>query len=90
MCLPQIIKSFQNYRGVATTFYPTLVYVLCNQKCTPYLVISHEENLYTHSVLFLYHILEPNYVQFGAANYTVCGLPSKGNRILAAQEILSI
>ena len=26
MCLPQIIKSFQNYRGVATTFYPTLVF----------------------------------------------------------------
>ena len=26
MCLPQEIKSFQNYRGVATTFYPTLVY----------------------------------------------------------------
>jgi hypothetical protein len=23
--LPQVIKSFQNYRGVATTFYPTLV-----------------------------------------------------------------
>ena len=28
MCLPQVIKSFQNYRGVATTFYPTLVYSL--------------------------------------------------------------
>ena len=27
MCLPQVVKSFQNYRGVATTFYPTLVYV---------------------------------------------------------------
>jgi len=27
MCLPQVIKSFQNYRGVATTFYPTLVCV---------------------------------------------------------------
>ena len=26
MCLRQVIKSFQNYRGVATTFYPTLVY----------------------------------------------------------------
>jgi hypothetical protein len=26
MCLPQVIKSFQNYRGVATTFYPTLVH----------------------------------------------------------------
>jgi hypothetical protein len=25
MCLPQVIKSFQNYRGVATTFCPTLV-----------------------------------------------------------------
>jgi hypothetical protein len=25
VCLPQVIKSFQNYRGVATTFYPTLV-----------------------------------------------------------------
>jgi hypothetical protein len=25
MCSPQIIKSFQNYRGVATTFYPTLI-----------------------------------------------------------------
>jgi len=24
MCLPQV-KSFQNYKGVATTFYPTLV-----------------------------------------------------------------
>jgi hypothetical protein len=22
----QVIKSFQNYRGVATTFYPTLVF----------------------------------------------------------------
>jgi len=25
MCLPQVMKSFQNYRGVAITFYPTLV-----------------------------------------------------------------
>ena len=25
MCLLQVINSFQNYRGVATTFYPTLV-----------------------------------------------------------------
>jgi hypothetical protein len=25
--LPQVIKSFQDCRGVATTFYPTLVYV---------------------------------------------------------------
>jgi len=25
MCLPRVIKSFQNYRGVATTLYPTLV-----------------------------------------------------------------
>jgi hypothetical protein len=25
MCLPQVIKPFQNYRGVATTFYPTFV-----------------------------------------------------------------
>ena len=31
MCLPQVIKSFQNYRGVATTFYPTLVFpTRCN------------------------------------------------------------
>ena len=27
MCLPQVIKSFQNYRGVATTLYPTLVFM---------------------------------------------------------------
>jgi hypothetical protein len=26
-CLPQVINSFQNYRRVATTFYPTLVEV---------------------------------------------------------------
>jgi hypothetical protein len=25
VCLPQVIKSFQNYSGVATTFFPTLV-----------------------------------------------------------------
>jgi hypothetical protein len=25
MCLPQVIKSFPNYGGIATTFYPTLV-----------------------------------------------------------------
>jgi hypothetical protein len=24
VCLPQVIKLFQNYRGFATTFYPTL------------------------------------------------------------------
>ena len=36
MCLPQVIKSFQNYRGVATTFYPTLVYVyVCVCVCFP-------------------------------------------------------
>jgi hypothetical protein len=28
MCLPQVIKSFQNYRRVATIFYPTLVCVI--------------------------------------------------------------
>jgi hypothetical protein len=27
VCLPQVIKSFQNYRSVATNFYPTLVCV---------------------------------------------------------------
>jgi len=52
-----------------------------------YLVVNHVENLYTHFVLFLDYILEPNYVQFGAANCTACGLPSKGDRILAAQGI---
>jgi hypothetical protein len=26
MCLPQVIKSFRNYRCVVTTFYPTLVF----------------------------------------------------------------
>jgi hypothetical protein len=26
VCLPQVIKSFQNYRGVATTSTPTLVF----------------------------------------------------------------
>jgi hypothetical protein len=25
VCLPQVIKSFQNSRGVATILYPTLV-----------------------------------------------------------------
>jgi hypothetical protein len=34
MCLPQVIKSFQNYRGVATTFYPTLVYVITSTYLT--------------------------------------------------------
>ena len=33
MCLPQVIKSFQNYRGVATTFYPTLVFMDINKWC---------------------------------------------------------
>jgi hypothetical protein len=28
LCLPQVIKSFQNFRGVVATFYPTLVYHL--------------------------------------------------------------
>jgi hypothetical protein len=28
VCLPQVIKSFQNYRGIATTFYRTLVFKL--------------------------------------------------------------
>jgi hypothetical protein len=36
VCLPQVIKSFQNYRGVATTFYPTLVEKHGNR------VIGHE------------------------------------------------
>ena len=53
-------------------------------------MVNHVDNLYTHFVLLLDYILEPNYVQFGAANCTVCGLPSKGDRILVAQEILSI
>jgi len=35
MCLPQVIKSFQNYRGVATTFYPTLVYAHIHQWYNP-------------------------------------------------------
>jgi hypothetical protein len=26
VCLPQVIKSFKNYRGVATTYYPNLVH----------------------------------------------------------------
>jgi hypothetical protein len=25
VCLPQVIKPFQNYRGVATTLYATLI-----------------------------------------------------------------
>ena len=63
------------------------VYVLHNKKCTPYLVVNYVENLCTYLVLFLDYIFEPNYVLFGAVNFTVCGLPSKGDRILAAQEI---
>jgi hypothetical protein len=27
VCLPQVIKSFQNYRGVATTFFRPLYHV---------------------------------------------------------------
>ena len=38
MCLPQAIKSFQNYRGVATTFYPTLV---CGRDFTVGETIQH-------------------------------------------------
>jgi hypothetical protein len=64
-------------------------YELYNKKCTSYVGVNHVENLYTHFVLFLDYI-EPNYVQFGAANRTVCSLLPKGDRILAAQEILSI
>jgi len=48
MCLPQVIKSFQNYRGVATTFYPTLVLqymteiwrALVVTKCTCFILIK--------------------------------------------------
>ena len=43
MCLPQVIKSFQNYRGVATTFYPTLVYSEC---VTVALVIWNAKHIY--------------------------------------------
>jgi hypothetical protein len=35
MCLPQVIKSFQNYRGVATTLYPTFVYIYNYSEFTP-------------------------------------------------------
>ena len=39
MCLPQVIKSFQNYRGVATTFYPTLVYKYFDtKKCSKFML----------------------------------------------------
>lgn len=65
-------------------------YMNFNKKCILYVVVNHVENLYTHFVLLLDYILEPNYVQFGAANRTVCGLLSKGDRIWAAQEILFI
>jgi len=73
-----------------TTDMAVHLYMIFNKKCTPYVVVNQVENLYTHFVLFLDYILDPNYVQFGAANRTVCGLLSKGDRILAAQEILSI
>jgi hypothetical protein len=33
LCLPQLIKSFQNYSGVATTLYSTLVYSFLSQQC---------------------------------------------------------
>jgi hypothetical protein len=49
MCLPQVIKSFQNYRVVATTFYPTLIlsskkkwYIRCIATLGPFL--REEEN----------------------------------------------
>ena len=40
MCLPRVIKSFQNYRGVATTLYPTLVYykIVCFLKQKPIVI----------------------------------------------------
>jgi hypothetical protein len=46
-------------------------------------------NLYADFVMFLDYILKPDYVQFGAANCKIHDLPSKGDRILAAQEVLS-
>jgi hypothetical protein len=41
MCLPQVIESFQNYRGVATTFYPTLVVYLW-WKTIQFLAVSYD------------------------------------------------
>ena len=35
MCLPRVIKSFQNYRGVATTLYPTLVVKISEEVSNP-------------------------------------------------------
>jgi hypothetical protein len=35
MCLPHVIKSFQNYRGVAITFYSTLVFSVQNSALCP-------------------------------------------------------
>jgi hypothetical protein len=60
------------------------------KKCTPYIVVNHVDDLYTHFVLFLDYIVDPNFVQFGAGYCTVGGIPSKGDRVLAAEEILSI
>ena len=47
MCLPQVIKSFQNYRGVATTFYPTLVYITINLLFYVYREKDAEEDIST-------------------------------------------
>jgi hypothetical protein len=36
--LPQVIKSFQNYSGVATTFYPILVFDVVISACNSFTI----------------------------------------------------
>jgi hypothetical protein len=40
VCLPQVIKSFQDYRGVATTFHPTLVFYPYATECLTFDAIT--------------------------------------------------
>ena len=62
MCLPRVIKSFQNYRGVATTLYPTLVCLVAQNTYPHYLnsfIINH--------IILLYWLIKYRFLTFKTA-----------------------
>jgi hypothetical protein len=50
MCLHHVIRSFQNYRGVATTFYPTLVCLGCNE------YVHYNKGTVNDSIFYSVHV----------------------------------
>jgi hypothetical protein len=90
MCLPQVIKSFQNYR-VATTFYPTLVggKDVINYRLYNFIDVMNGKREYIYIYIYMSKLMSLIVVILFNISLHVLGVPcpSSGDTILPGQPL---